>query len=116
MTLILPILLTTLTEDILTCKTLEEFEFLIEAHENIVSKALKLKTAKEMYFEDYFGEIKSLGAWGGDFVLVTSKRSFFETAEYFEKKGFSIVVPFDDIVLQNHTTIKTNDQEHGTIV
>ena len=30
-----------------------------------------MKRIKENAFSDYFGQVKSLGAWGGDFVLVT---------------------------------------------
>ncbi|MBT7609416.1 MAG: GHMP kinase [Bacteriovoracaceae bacterium] len=101
--------LSTITEEMLHCKSLQEFEFLITAHESIVSKAIKLKTVKELYFSDYFGEIKSLGAWGGDFVIATSHRGFIETAEYFDKLGFPIVVPFDDIILQDHPQLKNND-------
>ena len=94
--------ISTITDEILNCKTIEEFEFLISAHENIIAKALNLKTAKELYFNDYFGEIKSLGAWGGDFILATSQKDFVETATYFDKLGFPIVVPFNDIILQEH--------------
>ena len=42
------------------------------------------------------GSVKSLGAWGGDFVLVT-KRAGFE--DYFKQKGYNIIVPFREMIL-----------------
>ena len=35
-----------------------------------MSELLDTKTIKELLFPDFSGTIKSLGAWGGDFVLV----------------------------------------------
>jgi len=35
--------------------------------------------------------MKSLGAWGGDFVLATSQASEEETRKYFGQKGFTTV-------------------------
>lgn len=103
--------ISSITDEILKCSSLEEFEFLISAHEGIVSKALNLPTAKEKYFKDYFGEIKSLGAWGGDFVLATSQKDFVETATYFDNLGFPIVVPYDDIILQEHPKLSSDEND-----
>ncbi len=97
--------LSSITDDFLTCQTLEEFDFLVKAHENIVAKSLKMKTARELFFNDYFGEIKSLGAWGGDFVLASSSKSLSDTTEYFNKAGFPVVIPFDDLILQEDPKI-----------
>jgi hypothetical protein len=47
-------------------------------------------------FPDYFGEIKSLGAWGGDFVLVTGNES---TPTYFKNKGFETIISYSEMVL-----------------
>ncbi|MBL6991395.1 MAG: GHMP kinase [Bacteriovoracaceae bacterium] len=82
-----------------TCKTLEEFEQLINAHENLVSENLGFKKVKENLFPDYWGEIKSLGAWGGDFVLATSKESKKKTQKYFFNKGLDVFIPFSNIVI-----------------
>ncbi|MEM9468892.1 MAG: GYDIA family GHMP kinase, partial [Pseudomonadota bacterium] len=77
-----------ITQAIITISNLEEFENCLNEHEKIISKALNLKTAKEKHFPDYWGAIKSLGAWGGDFVLVTSDRSQEETKNYFSNLGY----------------------------
>jgi hypothetical protein len=43
--------------------------------------------------------IKSLGAWGGDFVMCISKEN---PTEYFREKGFEVVVPYSDMILQKN--------------
>ena len=52
--------------------------------------------AKDLYFPDYEGAVKSLGAWGGDFVLITKREGF---EEYFKQKGYNIIVPFREMIL-----------------
>ena len=75
------------------------FEKLMDEHERIIAQALKLEKAKDLYFPDYWGSIKSLGAWGGDFVLATSNQSAEETKEYFNQKAFPTVLKYKDLVL-----------------
>ena len=75
---------------------LAEFEHLIREHEQIISKIIELPTVKEKLFPDYFGEIKSLGAWGGDFVLVTGNES---TSDYFKQKGYNTILSYSEMVL-----------------
>ena len=56
--------LSNISEAFLEATSIEDFNQLIISHENIVSAVVKLKKVKEKLFSDYFGEIKSLGAWG----------------------------------------------------
>lgn len=102
----------TITEKILNCIDLKEFEDLVYEHENLLSMALDLPRAKELYFQDYWGAIKSLGAWGGDFVLATSDLGDEVTKDYFYKRGFNTVLKYDDIICQgegNLNSIITNN-------
>ena len=85
-----------LTEQFLKCKNLAEFEVLIEAHEALVSKVIRLSPVKEKLFDDYYGAVKSLGAWGGDFVLATGDHN---TEAYFKKKGYHTVIKYTDLIL-----------------
>src|SRR5690606_2952409 len=62
-----------ITTQMVSCKSLEDFESLIIQHERIISNLIKLKPIKEVLFNDFYGQIKSLGAWGGDFVMATCK-------------------------------------------
>lgn len=87
-----------LTLDFVACQSLDEFESLIVQHETLVSKTLGLPRAQELYFADYWGQVKSLGAWGGDFVLITSDQDIQSTKEYFAHKGFSVFLPYQELV------------------
>lgn len=83
--------ITELSTRFLGSATLPELEAVIREHEEIVSDALGLPRAKELYFSDFQGEIKSLGAWGGDFVLATSAAGEAAVKAYFSKKGMAVV-------------------------
>lgn len=85
-----------ITDKMISCNSIAEFEKLIVEHEEIISKIIQNKPIKEILFTDYFGEIKSLGAWGGDFVLVTGDE---KTPKYFKEKGFEAVFPFKEMIL-----------------
>lgn len=92
--------ITQLTKEFIECQTLEQFNQLIHQHEVLVAQTIELPRAKDLYFQDYqFGEIKSLGAWGGDFIMVTSKASRTETIQYFNNKGFETVLTWEEMIL-----------------
>ena len=74
---------------------LDDFELLIKEHEKLLSTILKLPTIQELQFKDYFGQTKSLGAWGGDFILATGND---DTPHYFQKKGFKTLLLYDEMV------------------
>jgi mevalonate kinase len=78
-----------LTIAIQNAPSLRVFDELLLEHETIVARSLDLSRAKTLYFKDFWGEIKSLGAWGGDFVLATSQRNSLETIHYFKTKGLN---------------------------
>ena len=80
----------------IVCKSLSEFESLVEKHEDIISKLIQQDPIKNQFFSDFNGTIKSLGAWGGDFVLVTSKNN---PKAYFNAKGYDTVIPYEDMIL-----------------
>ena len=108
-----------ITEKILNCIDLKEFEELVFEHENLLSMALDLPRAKELYFQDYWGAIKSLGAWGGDFVLATSELGDEQTKDYFQRRGFNTVLKYDDIICQADRSLNpvlTNNREHETTI
>lgn len=87
-----------ITKEMTTTGEISSFNRLIVEHEKIMSEVLRAPTIKELRFSDYWGEVKSLGAWGGDFVLVTSEREFAETRDYFVSKGLETIIPFEEIV------------------
>ncbi|PHS68487.1 MAG: GHMP kinase [Flavobacterium sp.] len=78
------------------CKNLSQFEKLISEHEQVISEIINKKPIKEFLFNDYQGSIKSLGAWGGDFILATGDKSNWE---YFKKKGFNTILSYQEMIL-----------------
>ena len=75
-----------LTKKIVNSQNLEEFSQLMTIHEQKLSDFLGTPTVKEKYFQDCPSFVKSLGAWGGDFVLASK---FGDYQDYFKQRGFS---------------------------
>jgi mevalonate kinase len=85
-----------ISNDLTTCITLSVFEALIDQHEDLISKTINLEPIKTTLFPDFEGSIKSLGAWGGDFILVTGIKTYCET--YFKSKGYHTIISFEDMI------------------
>lgn len=60
-----------ITREIVSVTSLSKFEDLLLEHEQLISSSLHLPRAQDLYFPTLKGVVKSLGAWGGDFVLAT---------------------------------------------
>lgn len=90
--------ITAISRELPTVKTIQEFNTLLDEHEKIMSGILQLPRVKER-FPGFPGSIKSLGAWGGDFILASSEVGFKEIKSYFSNKELNTIFSFDDIVL-----------------
>lgn len=84
-----------LTKEILASETLENFSELMMLHEKKLGNFLQIQTSKEKYFENCPVFIKSLGAWGGDFVM-SSKFPGFE--DYFRGNDFATIFTYDQLI------------------
>lgn len=76
-----------------------DFEYLseqLQLHEMQLSKILELPKVGETLFADFKGTVKSLGAWGGDFILVMSKEN---PSGYFRQKGYDTILPYSEMIL-----------------
>jgi mevalonate kinase len=92
-----------ITESLVLCKDLGEFESLITEHERLMSDFLMKKKVKDLLFPDFEGTVKSLGAWGGDFVMMASKHGPEYITKYLKSRNFQTFFSYDDIVLPaNH--------------
>ena len=85
-----------ITDNIQKCAAIAEFEGLLNEHEAILSETLQIPTIKATLFSDYSRTIKSLGAWGGDFVLATGTA---DDMQYFKKKGYNTILPYSKMIL-----------------
>ncbi len=90
----------TISEKVIDCVDFKEFEELVFEHENIISNAIDHPRVKDQLFPDFWGSVKSLGGWGGDFVMVTSDKPKNETREYFKNLGFEEFLTFDELISQ----------------
>ena len=76
-----------------------EFQNLMLAHESIISKLIGIPPVQQTAFSDYEGVVKSLGAWGGDFVLACGPKS---SKAYFSAKGYAVCIPYFELI--SHAT------------
>lgn len=86
-----------ISKEIITANTIEQFEKLLDEHEQIMAEILQIQPVKNQLFADYPFTVKSLGAWGGDFALFTCRNSE-EAKSYFQQKGFQPVFWLQEIM------------------
>jgi len=91
--------ISSISEQIVTANSLPDFEQLLNDHEKIMSGILKRPTVKSLLYNNYEGTVKSLGGWGGDFVLLTSNQSDSSFRAEIKKRGFPVVFGYDELVL-----------------
>jgi len=88
--------ISSISNAIVDCSDFDMFCSLMDEHEQILSKILNMPTIKTQLFPDFSGSIKSLGAWGGDFVLVGVKD---DPIPYFSSKGYNTIITFGEMIL-----------------
>lgn len=84
-----------LTRNILLCDELDNFSRLMTLHEQRISDFIELPTVKSIFFEDCAKFVKSLGAWGGDFVMSAKFEGY---QDYFWGKGFTTVFEWNELI------------------
>jgi mevalonate kinase len=85
-----------ITNEFLDAESTSSFARALVKHEAEMSCLLKMKTVKETLFSDFEGEIKSLGAWGGDFILVLAE---INPSDYFSTKGYNTILSYKEMIL-----------------
>jgi len=88
--------ITQLSEAFLRANSLKELESIIEQHELLIANHLGLERAFEGPFQGIHGQVKSLGGWGGDFVMLTR---FEENRQWLKTNGFNTIIPFETMAL-----------------
>lgn len=86
-----------ITNQFIQARTLQNWENAMNNHEYLISNILQQETVKEKLFPMYPNSIKSLGAWGGDFIMATGTK---DDADYFKKRGYETVTFFDEMKLR----------------
>lgn len=84
-----------ISKELLLVSTIDDFNLLLNKHEFILSEILDMETVQERLFPDFQGQVKSLGAWGGDFVLASGDGPI---KDYFNQKGYQTIIPYSSMI------------------
>ncbi|SFR39267.1 Mevalonate kinase [Robiginitalea myxolifaciens] len=88
--------LTAISKAMATTQSLEVFQQGMQESEALLSEALDFEPVQKRLFSDYPGAIKSLGAWGGDFILAAGNEN---TPGYFNSRGYQTVLRYSEMAL-----------------
>jgi mevalonate kinase len=89
-----------LTKTLLKTENIREFMSLLQEHESLIGRLLDQTPVQKKYFPDFPGTIKSLGAWGGDFVMVVSENEELSIRKYLKSRGLDPVFRYEEIVCE----------------
>jgi len=90
--------ITSLTQAMLECSNLSDFRKLMEEHEENIAGLTGIKRVAETTFPGLKGSVKSLGAWGGDFVLIATDQEEKELFNYLDGLGLQTRFSYKDLV------------------
>ena len=80
------------------CQNLDEFGLLMQCHERIIARCIGQEPVQKR-FPGFEGTLKSLGAWGGDFILAATEWDEKQVREFFKGKGLETVFGYKEITL-----------------
>ncbi len=87
-----------LTMQLRFAETLRDFMEHLRKHEEVIAALTGFSPVQALHFGDFDGVVKSLGAWGGDFVLAASALPEPELRAYFARRGFATVLSWGEMV------------------
>lgn len=93
-----------LTEQLLQDIDFDDFCRILSTHEELLASVLKRPRIGVERFNNFLGEIKSLGAWGGDYILAATQEPIDYVQRYFQQKSLSPILPYREIVLERCPT------------
>jgi mevalonate kinase len=97
--------ITAITIEMARIDDLSYFEKLMAEHEQIIGQATGLQPIQKEIFPDFAGSIKSLGAWGGDFILYACQQPFENCEKYFQTKGYNQLFRLEEIMLNRNGSV-----------
>ncbi len=87
-----------ISKSLVRCGNLDEFCMLMQCHERIISRCIGQEPVQK-HFPDFEGVLKSLGAWGGDFILAATNWDRDQVKAYFKGKGLEVIFGYNELVL-----------------
>ena len=91
---------TSLTERMTEATELSQFRLLMEEHEERLSSLIHIEKVAKTRFPDLPGSVKSLGAWGGDFVMIATEADMEVLYDYLDNKGLTTRFRYNDLVYE----------------
>lgn len=76
----------------------DTFTRLMMQHEKLIANATGLTPVQQKLFPDFEGTVKSLGAWGGDFIMYFSHLPFADVKKWFLNKGYHTLFPIGEVM------------------
>lgn len=84
-----------------TASALPEISKIIQDHESLIGQLIG-KSPVGLDFPDFPGKIKSLGAWGGDFLMAVSQQDDDFVRDYFTGRGYKDVFSWEDFIHESY--------------
>jgi mevalonate kinase len=91
-----------ITADIVKTDSIGDFNRLLAEHDRILSRLLDQEPISDAMFRDFPGYVKSLGAWGGDFIMISWEGGYTELQHRLKNKGIEVVFPYDRLIYFPH--------------
>jgi len=88
-----------LTLEMINASTLEEFRGVMDRHEDALSPLLGMDPVSKR-FKKFPGSVKSLGAWGGDFIMIATETGKPDLLNYLSKYGIHTLYNYNDLVYE----------------
>ncbi|MDA8791846.1 hypothetical protein N9N67_01300 [Bacteriovoracaceae bacterium] len=78
--------------------SIDKFIPLLKKHEQLISLINGQEVIQEKLFSDFPGGIKSLGAWGGDYIWAISEKDLEDIKTYFKNKNYNQFYSYQELV------------------
>jgi mevalonate kinase len=87
-----------LTEQLVAATDVQTFGDLMKEHEEALSGILGMERISDNRLSSLPGRVKSLGAWGGDFVMILSHVREADLFAYLHDRDIRVIFRYDDLV------------------
>jgi mevalonate kinase len=97
-----------ITQAMVSTSELRNFRRCMRDHERIISGIIGIPPIGTKIFSDFSGDVKSLGAWGGDFMMLATDMPRDYVISWLRKKDLNIWFSYEDLVLKPVTAPNLN--------
>lgn len=91
--------ISSITEELIEKQNFQDWIYLLGKHEEIISSSLSLPRAADTVLKGLPFFSKSLGAWGGDFVMILTDGGFESISKELSKYGMENIFPFSELLV-----------------